>query len=77
VDIIAGASLARRTVNLRLPIVKTGSGWRAGLDRSKSSDIHEEVRFATDSVLEGDEPDPLPHLGEQWNSGSENGDEAL
>ena len=25
---------------------------RAGLDRSKSSDIHEEVRFATNSVLE-------------------------
>jgi hypothetical protein len=39
VDIIAGASLARRTVNPPLSIVKSGSGYRAGLSSPGSGAV--------------------------------------
>jgi len=39
VDIIAGASLARRRVNLHLSIVKTGAGYRAGLSSPDSGSV--------------------------------------
>jgi len=39
VDIIAGASLARRRVNLPLSIVKTGTGYRAGLSSPDSGAV--------------------------------------
>ena len=35
-DNIAGASLPRRRVNLHLPIIKTGAGYRAGLSSPDS-----------------------------------------
>jgi hypothetical protein len=60
VDIIAGASLVRRTVNLPLSIVKSGSGYRTGLSSPKFTALQAprcpkcSASGDTDSPVEGD-----------------------